>query len=55
VRGLARSAEAEERVRRAAAGKFKRDFGWMPEYPSYRLGLDQVVAEWRQEAIERRP
>ena len=30
------------------SARFKRDFGWMPRYPTCRDGLGQVVAEWRQ-------
>ncbi|MCA1825405.1 MAG: NAD-dependent epimerase/dehydratase family protein [Myxococcales bacterium] len=37
------------------AAKFKRDFRWMPRYPSYRQGLDQIVAQWTQDAAHGRP
>ncbi len=30
--------------------RFRRDFGWAPRYPTYREGLDQVVAAWKAEA-----
>jgi 2-alkyl-3-oxoalkanoate reductase len=30
--------------------RFRRDFGWTPRYPTYREGLDQVVAAWNAEA-----
>jgi hypothetical protein len=26
---------------------FRHDFAWLPRYPSYREGLDQVVSAWR--------
>jgi 2-alkyl-3-oxoalkanoate reductase len=28
---------------------FRRDFGWTPRYPTYREGLDQIVAAWNAE------
>jgi nucleoside-diphosphate-sugar epimerase len=30
--------------------RLRRDFGWAPRYPTYREGLDQVVAAWNAEA-----
>jgi hypothetical protein len=32
------------------AVKFRTEFGWAPRYPSYREGLDQVVAQWKFDA-----
>jgi len=34
---------------RTANAKFRHDFGWTPHYPSYREGLDQIVAAWNVE------
>ena len=28
---------------------FRRDFGWSPRFPSYREGLEEVIARWRAE------
>ena len=28
--------------------RFRRDFDWTPKYPTYREGLDQIIAEWKQ-------
>jgi len=28
---------------------FRKDFGWTPRYPSYREGLEEVIARWRTE------
>jgi len=28
--------------------RFRRDFGWVPRYPTYREGLDQIVAAWKE-------
>jgi 2-alkyl-3-oxoalkanoate reductase len=27
--------------------RFRRDFNWSPKYPTYREGLDQIVANWK--------
>jgi nucleoside-diphosphate-sugar epimerase len=27
---------------------FRRDFGWAPRYPTFREGLDEIVAAWRK-------
>jgi nucleoside-diphosphate-sugar epimerase len=32
-----------------AAERFSEDFGWAPEYATYREGLDEVVDTWREE------
>jgi nucleoside-diphosphate-sugar epimerase len=32
---------------RTGNARFRRDFGWSPQYPNYREGLDQVIAAWR--------
>jgi nucleoside-diphosphate-sugar epimerase len=29
--------------------RLRRDFGWSPRYPTYREGLDQIVATWKAE------
>jgi nucleoside-diphosphate-sugar epimerase len=34
---------------RTTNARFRRDFGWVPRYPNYRDGLDQIVAEWKPE------
>ncbi len=31
--------------------RLRRDFGWAPRYPTYREGLDQVLAAWREEGF----
>jgi nucleoside-diphosphate-sugar epimerase len=28
--------------------RFRRDFGWAPRYPTFREGLDEIVAAWRK-------
>lgn len=35
---------------RTSNARFRRDFAWTPKYPTYREGLDQVVAEMRARA-----
>jgi 2-alkyl-3-oxoalkanoate reductase len=37
------------RSTRTTNARFRRDFGWTPRYPTYREGLDQIVAVWRSE------
>ena len=37
------------RSTRTSNARFRRDFGWAPRYPTYREGLDQVVAAWKSE------
>jgi nucleoside-diphosphate-sugar epimerase len=34
---------------RTSNDRFCREFGWSPRYPSYREGLDEVIAGWRAE------
>jgi nucleoside-diphosphate-sugar epimerase len=34
------------RSMRTTGARFEREIGWSPKYPSYREGLDQVVAAW---------
>lgn len=34
------------RSTRTTNAKFRRDFGWMPRYPTYREGLTQIIAKW---------
>ena len=34
---------------RTANARLRREFGWSPRYPSYREGLDQIVAAWNAE------
>jgi nucleoside-diphosphate-sugar epimerase len=31
---------------RTTNARFRRDFGWSPKYPTYREGLNQIVATW---------
>jgi nucleoside-diphosphate-sugar epimerase len=38
------------RSTRTVNARFRRDFGWMPRYPTYEEGLDQIVAAWIAEA-----
>ena len=55
---LAKSMAGEQAVSyftastRTTNARFRRDFGWAPRYPSYREGLDQIVAAWKEEAGE---
>jgi nucleoside-diphosphate-sugar epimerase len=35
---------------RTTNARFRHDFGWAPRYPSYREGLDQIIAAWKDEA-----
>jgi nucleoside-diphosphate-sugar epimerase len=37
------------RSTRTSNARFRRDFGWAPRYPTYRDGLDQVIAAWKSE------
>jgi nucleoside-diphosphate-sugar epimerase len=32
--------------------RLRRDFGWTPRYPTYREGLDQIVAAWNAGALD---
>jgi len=34
---------------RTSNARFKRDFAWKPRFPSYREGLDDVLAAWQDE------
>ncbi len=34
---------------RTSNARFRKDFGWRPRFPTYREGLDQVVAAWNAE------
>lgn len=35
---------------RTTNARFRQDFGWTPRYPTYREGLDQIVAAWNAES-----
>jgi len=35
---------------RTTNAHLRRDFGWIPHYPTYREGLEQIVAAWIDEA-----
>lgn len=35
------------RTTRTSNARFRRDFGWTPMFPTYREGLDQIVAAWK--------
>jgi nucleoside-diphosphate-sugar epimerase len=37
---------------RTTNARFRRDFGWVPRYPTYREGLDQVAVAWKNEAAQ---
>ena len=39
------------RSTRTSNARFRRDLGWAPRYPSYREGLDQIVAAWAAEGF----
>jgi len=36
------------------ASRFKADFAWTPRYPTFREGLDQVAAAWRDDPMQLR-
>jgi nucleoside-diphosphate-sugar epimerase len=38
------------RSTRTTNARLRRDFGWTPRYPTYREGLDQIVAAWNTES-----
>jgi nucleoside-diphosphate-sugar epimerase len=38
------------RSTRTTNARFRRDFGWAPRYPTYREGLDRIIAIWKDEA-----
>jgi nucleoside-diphosphate-sugar epimerase len=38
------------RSTRTTNARLRRDFGWTPRYPTYREGLDQIVATWNAES-----
>lgn len=50
---LARLAAGESSVRfftastRTTNARLRRDFAWAPQYPTYREGLDQILAAWK--------
>jgi nucleoside-diphosphate-sugar epimerase len=52
---LARSLAGEQAVEyftrstRTTNARFRRNFNWAPGYPTYREGLDQIVAAWNTE------
>ena len=41
------------RSTRTTSARFRRDFDWAPRYPTYREGLDQIVAAWNVEAVHK--
>ena len=45
------AAEYFARSTRATNARFRRDFGWTPRYPTYREGLDQIIAAWKITAV----
>ena len=40
---------------RTTNARFRRDFGWSPRYPTYREGLDQIIAAWKAETSTNLP
>jgi 2-alkyl-3-oxoalkanoate reductase len=42
------------RSTRTTNAHFRRDFGWTPRYPTYREGLDQILAAWNAEAAHQK-
>jgi nucleoside-diphosphate-sugar epimerase len=34
---------------RTTNARLRRDFGWTPRYPTYREGLEQIVAAWKEQ------
>ncbi len=39
---------------RTSNARFRREVGWTPRFPSFKEGLDQIVATWRFEGFPRR-
>ena len=39
------------RSTRTSNARFRRDYGWAPKYPTYREGLEQVVAAWNKPGL----
>ena len=37
---------------RTSNSRFRYDYGWSPQYPTYREGLAQITREWRQDVAE---
>ena|SRR5579862_4831459 len=37
------------RSTRTTNARFRSEFGWTPRYPTYREGLDQIVAAWKEQ------
>jgi nucleoside-diphosphate-sugar epimerase len=37
---------------RTTNARMKRDFGWAPRYPTYREGLEQIIAAWKNHAAD---
>jgi nucleoside-diphosphate-sugar epimerase len=33
---------------RTTNARFRQNFGWEPQYSTYREGLQQIIAEWKQ-------
>jgi nucleoside-diphosphate-sugar epimerase len=38
------------RSTRSTNARFRHDFGWAPRYPTYRQGLEQIVAVWKEQS-----
>jgi 2-alkyl-3-oxoalkanoate reductase len=34
---------------RTTNARFRQNFGWTPQYPTYRDGLQQIIAEWKKQ------
>jgi len=41
------------RSTRTTNARFRSEFGWTPRYPTYREGLDQIVAAWKEQAADK--
>ena len=39
------------RSMRTTNARFRREFSWTPRFPTYREGLDQIVAAWKSSAV----
>jgi nucleoside-diphosphate-sugar epimerase len=37
------------RSTRTTNARFRHDFGWSPLYPTYREGLQQIIAAWKEQ------
>ncbi|MGH9678840.1 MAG: NAD-dependent epimerase/dehydratase family protein, partial [Candidatus Acidiferrales bacterium] len=48
-----RAADYFTKSTKTTNARFRRDFGWAPQYPTVREGLDQVVTAWKTDATRK--